>query len=136
MAYEETLKSITLLADASVGVYTGVPGMAGSASPNSGKQFRFVTIGTTPETVGLTGAGLVADGVLQNKPQAVGQAATVGIYGVSMVESGAAVAAGDLVQADATSRAITQTSTNAVLGKAIKAATAAGQLIPVLLKLI
>lgn len=140
MAYEESLKAITLEADASIGIYTGVPGMPGSLSPNSGKQFRFVKLtgyGDTDARVGLctTAAHEIPMGVLQNKPQAVGSDAQVAIFGVSMVESGGAVAVGP-VKLDNTARVLTGIAgTDRVVGLAFKAATGAGEIIPVLLAL-
>lgn len=130
MSYEESLKSISLDADASIGIYTGVPGLPGSASPNSGKQYCFVKI-TGSHQVGLcTAATDNVIGILQNKPQKPGAAATVGIYGVSNVIASAAIAAGALVAPTASGTAVT----DATNGKyqAIKAATAAGEQIPVL----
>src|SRR5690606_3819398 len=102
MAYEESLRSISLNADATLAVYTGVPGMPGSPSPNYGQQYRFVKV-TGAHQVGLATAGSdVVVGVMQNKPQVAGQAATVSIHGVSMVMAGAALDAGDSVEADST----------------------------------
>lgn len=136
MAYEEALRSITLEADASIGVFTGPPGMPGSLSPNSGKQFRFVKV-TGPNQVGqATGVATEAPaGVLQNKPQAVGDAATVGIQGVSMCEAGGTVTAGDGLKVDATGRPITAViGTDKLVGIALLSG-AVGQLIPVRLLL-
>lgn len=136
MAYEESLRSISLDADASLATYTGVPGTPGSAEPNYGKQYTFVKV-TGAHQVGLVTANTdLAVGVLQNKPQVTGQAATVGYQGVSNVIAGAAVTAGDKVSSDATGRAITTPGTGSpvVLGIALASATAAGQLIPVLLR--
>jgi len=130
MSYEESLKSISLDADASLGIYTGVPGQPGSAVPNSGMMYRFVKI-TGAHQVGLcTGATDRTVGILQNKPQQPGAAATVGIFGVSNVVAGGAIAAGDLVAPDATGRAVT----DAANGKfqAIGIAAGAGELVPVL----
>lgn len=130
MSYEESLKSISLDADASVGIYTGVPGQPGSASPNGGVIYRFVKI-TGSHQVGLcTAATDKVVGILQNKPQRPGAAATVGIFGVSNVEASAAIAAGALVAPTANGRAVT----DAVNGKyqALAAASGAGELIPVL----
>lgn len=138
MAYEETLRAVTLEADASIGIYTGVPGMPGSLSPNSGKQFRFVKVtgmGSADARVGLctAAANEISVGVLQNKPQQVGSDAAVAFGGISMVESGGAVAVGP-VKIDATARAITGVEgTDKIVGVALKSATAAGQLIPVML---
>lgn len=108
MAFEESLKSISLEADSSIGFYTGPPGMPGSTSPNSGKQFYFVKV-TGAITAGLcsTASHEISIGVLQNKPQTVGDAAAIAISGVSMVELGGTVAAGVGVKIDSTGRAVT-----------------------------
>lgn len=130
MSYEESLKSISLDADASLGIYTGVPGQPGSAAPNSGLLYRFVKI-TGAHQVGLaTAATDKCVGILQNKPQRPGAAATVGIYGVSNVTASAPIAAGALVAPTANGRAVT----DATNGKwqALAAASAADELIPVL----
>jgi len=135
MAFEEVLGSVTLDADSSVAVYTGVPGIPGAPANQAGLQYRFVKL-TGEHKVGLsTSATDQVVGVLQNKPQATGDACTIGYVGISKVEAGAAVAAGAQIQSDTTGRAITQTSTNPVLGYAIHSAGAAGQLIPVFLRL-
>jgi hypothetical protein len=140
MAVEEALRSVTFEADASIGIYTGVPGMPGSLTPNSGKQFRFVKItgaGDQDARVGLcTGAANeIPSGVLQNKPQTVGGDATVGFSGRSRVESGGAVAIGP-VKIDATGRVVTGVAgTDVIVGIATSSANAAGQLVSVQLKL-
>lgn len=128
MAYEENLRSISFEADSSIGIFTGPPGVPGSAIPNNGMQYRFVKI-VGKDTVGLAVAAAdVVCGVLQNKPQQAGAAATVGYEGVSFVMSGGVISAGDLVAPDATGRAVT----DAVNGRwqALHPAAAAGVLIP------
>lgn len=106
MSYEESLKSITLPVDASLGFYTGVPGLPGSLDPNSGKLYCFVKL-VADRQVGLAVAGAdVVVGILQNKPQNAGMAGTIGIIGVSNVLVGAAVTFGQLLVADATGRAV------------------------------
>ena len=94
MAYEESLKSISLNADSSLAVWTSVPGQPGSAEPNYGKQYTFVKV-TAANQVGLVTNGTtdVVVGVLQNKPQVTGQAATVGIFLGAAVLGAAAVEA-------------------------------------------
>lgn len=107
MAQEEALRTISLAADSTLAVYTGVPGQPGSASPNSGNQYRFVKVnGTNQCTLCAANTDIVV-GIVQSKPQYPGQAATVGIGGISMVAAGAAVTAGDLLAPDATGRAVT-----------------------------
>lgn len=140
MAYEEALRSITFDADSSIGIYTGVPGMPGSLSPNAGKQFRWVKV-TGPRIAGLCSAATREQpiGVLQNKPQNVGDAATVGFSGVSICEAGAGITAGAAVKVDSTGRAITWVSgtddQDLRKGIAILSAGDAGELISVLILL-
>lgn len=135
MAYEESLRSITLNADDSLAVWTGVPGAQGSPSPNYGKQYRFVKL-TGSRKVGLvTGASDIVVGVLQSKPQVDTQEATIGIRGISNIMSGAGgLAAGDLVKADGEGRAVKTTTQSEAVGIVIDStATAANQLASVLL---
>jgi hypothetical protein len=130
MAYEETLKSISLDVDSSLGFYTGVPGLPGSTDPNYGKQYCFVKI-VDDHKVGLAVAATdLVIGVLQNKPQVPGQAGTIGFFGVSNIMVAGAVTAGDLLAPDGEGHAVT----DAVHGKwvALLDATTAGELVPAL----
>lgn len=136
MAYEDSLRSITLNADGSLAEYTGIAGAPGSASPNYGKQYRFVKL------VGARACGLVtattdiAVGVLQNKPQVVGQEATVGIRGISNVMTGEALAATDLVKPDDEGRAVKTTTASEAVGIVVDStANDENQLVSVLLML-
>jgi len=132
MSYEENLRSISFDADASIGIYTGVPGQPGSASPNGGKQYCLVKL-TGAHQVGLaTAAGDVVLGVLQNKPQQPGQAATVGYEGVTNVLSGGVIAAGDSLVSDANGKAVKAGATPSGGRRliAIKPAAGANELIP------
>lgn len=134
MAFEENLYSISLAADSSIAVYTGVPGQPGSPQPNSGFQYRFVKV-TGKTQVGLAVAAAdKAIGVLQNKPQMAGQAAQVGIWGVSFVQAGGAVNPGDLITADATGQAVKATDPTTSRGTALTSAANAGELVSVLLQ--
>jgi len=136
--YEESIRSITLEADASLAVYTGVPGLPGSASPNNGNQYCFVKV-TGAHTCGLadTTANEVVIGVLQNKPQVTGAAATVAIRGVSLVEAGGNISAGNAIKVDASGNGVAATlpaDAALVVGVAVGSG-ASGQLVPVLLKI-
>lgn len=75
---------------------------------NAGKQFRFVKYGSGTGKVTLaTGASQeIPVGVLQNKPQYDGDAATVGIRGKSIVQLGETFAGGEPVKvgSDGTAR--------------------------------
>jgi len=134
-SYDETLRRITLQADASLAVYTGPPGIPGSTDPNYGKQFTFVKI-TGDHTVGLaTAAADVIVGVLQNKPQRVGEAATVAVGGISLVNVAAALTFGQQVASNATGQGILW-STGTVTGLVVRGGGGvAGALVPVLLRL-
>src|SRR4051812_39127999 len=130
-AYDESLKSITLEADSSIAIRTGVPGTPGATDPNYGKQFCFVNI-TGTHIAGLATAGAKAIGVLQNKPQYVGEAATVGIFGVSLVMAGGTLSFGEEVGVKADGTGVTWAS-GAVVGRVIIGAST-GQLATVLLR--
>lgn len=137
MAYEESLRSITLDADASIGIFTGVPGTRDftglPAADYTGMQYRFVKV-TGEHTVGLGDAddtNIV--GVLQNKPQGVGHAATVGFQGVSRVRAAGAITAGAAVASDATGQATATVGAAGSQGIALQSAAGAGELIAVLL---
>ena len=132
MSYEESLRSVSLVADSSIGVYTGVPGLPGSAVPNSGKQYRFLKV-TGSDQVGLATAAALTIGVLQNKPQKVGAAATVGIRGISnVIVETLPISAGDGVQVAANGGAVVL-SAGVRAGTALRTASTVGELIPVLL---
>jgi hypothetical protein len=134
-SYEESLRSVSLAADASLAVYTGPPGGLGSASPNAGMLYRVVRI-TGKDTVGLaTAATQPTVGVLQNKPQVVGQAATVAIRGISQCIAGTNnIAAGAELTVDSTGRVIAAATTNLVIGIALQPSSVVGEQIAVLLR--
>lgn len=134
MAYEESLRSITLNADSSLAVYTGVPGQPGSADPNGGKQYHFVKV-TGAHTVGVADADdTVVMGVLQNKPQYTGNAATVAIRGVSKVVAGKSIAAGSVVYSNASGQATDSAAGGGnKVGIALSAASNANEILSVLL---
>lgn len=137
MAYDEALRSISLQADATIATYTGVPGQPGSADPNGGKQYHFVKVtGASQAGLADTTANEVVVGVLQNKPQYTGQAATVAIRGVSRVTAGGNVTAGNAVKVNATGKAVVATlpaDAALVVGIALGSG-ASSEIIPVLLK--
>jgi len=142
MAFEEAIRSISLKANASLAVYTGVPGQPGSADPNGGNQYKFVKATATDSTVGLADATAneLILGVVQNKPQYENMAATVAIRGVSKVVAGTGgVSAGDAIKVDGVidGTGITATlPTDAALVVGVALADAgAGELFPCLLRL-
>jgi hypothetical protein len=138
MAYEEAIRSITLTADSSLAVFTGPPGLPGSADPNGGKQYCFVKV-TGAGVCGLATAAAneLPIGVMQNKPQNTGMAATVAIRGVSRAVAGAAVTAGVAVKLDNAGRVIDATlpgDAAVVVGVSLGSAGNANEIIPVLIK--
>lgn len=132
MAYEESLRSITLNADSSLAVYTGPPGTPGAPNPHGGKQYHFVKV-TGVHQVGIADAASAqVVGVLQNKPQNAGNAATVGIRGVSKVVSDVAINAGDAIKVSADGQAA-KTGAGPTVGVALTTTANAGELVSVLL---
>lgn len=101
------------------------PGGTGAALAGqlSSGQFLAVKI-TGARTVGLTSSSVdQAYGILQNKP-ATGQAADVGIMGVSKAVAGAIVTAGNFLMSDTSGRLVPSTGTNARIAQAIEGAAA------------
>jgi len=117
MAFKENQTNITLEA-------------SGDLSAN---QFYFVDVDASGQAF-VVGDGADAIGVLQNDPDTQGHAATVAIYGVSRVECGGSVTAGDYVSADTDGRCVTSASGDVILGKAWDDASGAGSIISVLLR--
>ncbi len=98
--------------------------------PNGSGQFLFVYVSAARVVTVQTSSGGAVYGILQNTP-ASGQAADVGIMGISKVVAGAAITAGANLMCDTAGRAVAQTSTNIIAAVALEAATAAGQIITV-----
>lgn len=111
------------MSDQSRPVLTLTVTAAGAISAN-----RFVT---------AAGAQAAADanaiGVARTAAAGAGEKIPVDVIGTASVEAGAAVTAGATVKADAQGRAIPWATSGARIGIALEAATAAGQLIEVLL---
>ncbi len=114
MAYEQTLRTI------------GVP----ASADLSASQFCFVVVNANGQ-LALPSAGGDAEGILQDKPNAAGQAAEVGVSKVVVGTGG--VTAGDLLATDANGKAVTAATGNKILGRAL-ATGAAGTLIPALIQ--
>lgn len=90
---------------------------------------RFVVLATGAQA----GAGVAGVGVADNDA-AIGEAVNVTVIGTKQVEAGAAIAAGALVESDASGRAITR-SAGATLGRLAprEVAAAAGEKVEVIL---
>ncbi len=121
MAYEQGLRSI------------GVPASADLTSGGTvNPQFLFGVVNSSGQ-LAIAGAGVLCDGVIQDKPNVTGYECELGIEGVTKMIAGAAVTAGDPLMSDANGRAITWTAGNFVRGRALASAAAANVVIPVLL---
>lgn len=135
--YDESLRTITLNADSTLAIFTGAPGLPGSLTGNAvaGNQYRAVVV-TGARQAGLSNAnnGKVV-GILQTKPQAAGNAATIGFSGVSKVKCSTNITAGAVVYADANGEGSNSNATTVVLGTALDTSTVVGSLVPVLLQL-
>lgn len=116
MAFDNSVQSVSLPAAADL----------------SAAQFKLLTVNSSGNAA-LAGATSLVVGVLQNKPDAAGKAATVAYAGVSKVVAGGSITAGARVTADANGAAVAAASAgDAVLGVALATASS-GDLIPVLI---
>lgn len=103
------------------------PGGTGSAlaGQNSSGQFLAVKVVGTRSVDLATSGGEQVYGILQNKP-AAGQAADVGISGISKAVAGAVVTAGNMLMTDTSGRLIVATGTNYRVAQALEGAAATG----------
>lgn len=97
----------------------------------SAHQYRFVTVASDGQ-IDPTGAGLRAEGVLQDTPAAAGTAALVAVGGITKVVASAAITVGADVAAAANGKAAAATADDEVLGVAMETAAADGDVIAVL----
>jgi len=140
MAYTEHLFNVTLDADDSIATWTGPPQHRGDRAGHSappGHLYKFLMV-TGRHQAGLATAADKVVGVLGNKPQVVGDPATVTIFGVQNVrfESGQNPAPGDRVTLGAEGFAKVAGDGDVVLGVVTSpgANSPAGAIVSVLLK--
>lgn len=93
-----------------------------AGSDLSSSQFFFVSVSADGQ-IDATGDGLHADGVLQNDPDAAGDAAEVAIGGIVKVICGGAVTRGGAVASDASGEAVDAASGDVILGTALETGT-------------
>lgn len=89
---------------------------------------RFVTVAGAQ-----AGADANTLGVTRTAAAGAGEKIPVDVIGTTIVESGAAIAAGATLETDASGRAVTWATSGPRVGIALEAASAAGQFIEVLL---
>src|SRR5262245_33284985 len=107
-----------------------IPGLRAGADL-SAQQYRFVKPGTAEgEVVAVDVAGERAIGVLLDNPKP-GNVAEVASFEITEVTAGAPIAYGAEVQTDAQGRVIPAVAGGSVLGRALQAATAAGDRISI-----
>lgn len=102
----------------------------------SAAQYRAVTLTNSSGTarVARSTQGDRAIGILQNDPDTAGHAATVAVAGISKAVAGASITAGAAVSVDSQGRVVAVASTvDFEIGIALKTASNAGEIIPVLL---
>ena len=116
MAYEESLTSISVQA----------------GSDLSASQYRLMIVNASGQLAAAS-TGAKADGVLQDKPTAAGRPGTLGINGVSKVEAGAAITAGDDIAAGTSGKAAVAGTGDVVVGRAMEDAGADGDLFAMLI---
>ena len=113
-----------------------IPGFSLSVEASadlSAFQHHFVEVDSNGQLTVSNSAGESVFGVLQNNPNAEGRAGNVMKDGVSKVVAGAAITVGALVQTNASGRAITAASADFVVGRALDAVGADGELISIAL---
>lgn len=84
----------------------------------SSNQFHFVTMDSDGQ-LSVSTDGAASIGVLLNDPAAAGRAAEVCIGGLTRVEAGGDVTAGDAVASNSTGEAITAGTDDIILGTAV-----------------
>ena len=104
-----------------------------AAGDLSAAQYTFVTVPDSAGRVTTAGAGVNSLGIQQNAPAAIDRGVTIVADGISKMKAGAAITIGAKLMSDDSGRGIAATSGNSVLAIALSAATAANQIIPVLL---
>lgn len=96
----------------------------------SAQQYQFVQL-SAADTVSMASGptGEANYGVLQNKPAAAGRAAEVTILGFTKVKASTAITANALITSNTSGKAVTSTSAQVVLGRALTAAGAENDII-------
>jgi hypothetical protein len=94
MATENALRSITL---------------PSAADFSTTGQWRFGTVNSSGQ-IALAGAAARVDGIIQSNPDAADKECAVGIHGVSHLELGGTIAAGDSLQSGASGVGVSGTT--------------------------
>jgi len=116
MAFEESLKSISRTASGDL----------------SSSQYHAMVVNASGQLAAASATGAM-DGLLQNKPDAAGDAATLGIDGVSKAVVGASVTAGDDLAVGSGGKLITATTGDVVVARALADGSGDGSVVAVLI---
>lgn len=103
-----------------------------AAADLSAGQYRALVVDGSGDAA-RAGQGVSIAGIQQNKPSVVGQATEIVQTGISKGESGAAVLQGAKLMTDASGKFVTATATDFVIGYALTASGADGEVIAILL---
>ena len=98
----------------------------------SEKQYYFAALSSGAAAV--AGAGVDAIGILQNDADGATKTSSVATAGISKMVAGAAITIDDEIMVKSDGTGITATSTNYIVAYALEAASAAGDIISVLLR--
>lgn len=103
-----------------------------SADLSSAGQYRAVRKNASGE-IALATAGARADGILQDKPEAQGQAASVAVLGRSKAEAGGVFAADALLTPGTGGKLVEAGTGDVAIGTSIEASAADGDVVSILL---
>lgn len=111
------------------GEHLRIPGLLAGADLDAKQYYPVRLAATTAKTVLVAAAATAAlIGILQNDPKS-GEAASVVCSGLTKSVAGGAIAPGDMITVNSTGQCVaTTTANNKVIGKAVTAATTAGDL--------
>lgn len=99
----------------------------------SSHHLAFVKLNSSGKLVAIAAATDIPHGVLLNKPDASGKAATIGIIGIGKVKANGAITAGDVIGTSADGQVDGKTAgsdtTEYVVGMAMETVSAASELV-------
>ena len=98
----------------------------------SAKQYYIMKLASDGQIDPAGAANTQSEGVLQNDPAAAGREAIVCVYGVTKCVAGEAISIGDAISTDTAGKAVVSASGEFILGKAITAAGADGDIFTML----
>jgi hypothetical protein len=98
----------------------------------SAKQYYIIKLASDGQIDPAGAANTQSEGVLQNDPAAAGREAIVCVLGVTKCVAAEAIAVGDAISTDTSGKGVVSASGEFILGKAITAAGADGDIFTML----